>query len=163
MKKSRFWLFLFSLMPGCGQMYLGYAKRGVSLGLLFFGTLLLSSLIGFTELGLILPVLWFYTFFDGMNLYGKEEVEDDWAFNLGNLFAKYMGNRKSSVLFGSILLIVGFLILMRNIVGPQLLEILRDTVFAPFIANMPQLIIAVVLIIVGIFLISGKRRDQHEE
>ena len=163
MKKSRFWLFLFSLIPGCGQMYLGYSKRGVSLGLLVFGILLLSSLAGFVEIGIILPVLWFYAFFDAMNLYGKEDVADDWAFNLGNLYAKYVGDRRSSIIFGSILLVVGSLILLRNIVGPQLLELLRDTVFAPLIVNMPQLIIAVILIILGVFLIGGKRRDHHEE
>ena len=163
MRKSRFWLFLFSLVPGCGQMYLGYSKRGVSLGMMFFGILFLSSLIGFTEIGIILPVLWFYAFFDAMNLYGKEDVEDDWAFNLGNLYARYVGDRRSSIIFGIILLCVGCLVLFRNIVGPQLLELLRGTIFAPLIANMPQLIIAVILIILGVFLIGGKGRNHHEE
>lgn len=163
MRKSRFWLFLFSLVPGCGQMYLGYSKRGVSLGMLFFGILFLSSLVGFTEIGIILPVLWFYSFFDAMNLYGKEDVADDWAFNLGNLYARYVGDRRSSIIFGIILLCVGCLVLLRNIVGPQLLELLRGTIFAPLIANMPQLIIAVILIILGIFLIGGKGRNHHEE
>lgn len=163
MRKSRFWLFLFSLLPGCGQMYLGYSKRGVSLGLLFFGTIFLSSLAGLTEIGFLLPVLWFYSFFDAMNLYGKEEITDDWAFHLGNLYAKYIGDRRSGIIFGSILLVIGFLILLRNLVGAQLLELLKDTVFAPLIVNMPQLMLAVILIVLGIFLIGGKGRKSRNE
>ena len=33
-----FWLFVSSCLPGCGQMYQGYMKRGASLLVLFWVT-----------------------------------------------------------------------------------------------------------------------------
>ena len=34
-KKSSFWRFLFSLIPGAGEMYMGFLKMGTSLMALF--------------------------------------------------------------------------------------------------------------------------------
>ena len=36
-KKSGFWTFIFSLLPGAAEMYMGFMKMGVSLMGLFFG------------------------------------------------------------------------------------------------------------------------------
>ena len=38
-KKRGFWTFIFSLIPGAGEMYLGFMKRGVSTMLVFLGWL----------------------------------------------------------------------------------------------------------------------------
>lgn len=68
MRKSRILTFLFALWPGAGQMYLGYMKRGVSLMGIFC---LLISITGFLNLSFLfflLPVIWFYAFFDTLNL-----------------------------------------------------------------------------------------------
>ncbi|MCI8355555.1 MAG: hypothetical protein HFI47_10905, partial [Lachnospiraceae bacterium] len=35
-KKSRFLTFCFSMLPGAGEMYMGFMRTGVSLMLLFF-------------------------------------------------------------------------------------------------------------------------------
>lgn len=63
---NRFWGFVFSLIPGAGQMYLGIMNRGVQLMIAFligivyvaefnFGTGIFAVLIG---------IVWFYSFFD---------------------------------------------------------------------------------------------------
>ena len=68
MRKSKFLTFFWSLLPGAGQMYLGLMRRGVSLMALFFGAIAVS---GWLNIGLFLfaiPVIWFYAFFDSMNL-----------------------------------------------------------------------------------------------
>ena len=36
-QKRGFWLFIFSLIPGAGEMYMGFKKQGISIMLLFWG------------------------------------------------------------------------------------------------------------------------------
>ena len=48
MKKQKhgFWVFIFSLIPGAGEMYMGFKKQGISIMLLFWGWLPLPVLDG---------------------------------------------------------------------------------------------------------------------
>ena len=67
MKKNGILTFLFAFVPGAGQMYQGYMKRGLSLITLFFlcimaGMLLLEPLV------LTALIVWMYSFFDTFNL-----------------------------------------------------------------------------------------------
>ena len=58
-KKSRFLTFCFSMLPGAGEMYMGFMRTGVSLMLLFFLSIYIPvslrlselSVIGFVEIG----------------------------------------------------------------------------------------------------------------
>ena len=36
-QKRGFWLFIFSLIPGAGEMYMGFKKQGISIMFLFWG------------------------------------------------------------------------------------------------------------------------------
>lgn len=100
-RKPEFLVFLFALIPGAGQMYLGLMRRGVEMMALFFGTLFVSETLG-APLGdlwpmLIGPVTWFYSFFDTFRLAGmlarEEPVMDEPVFSKGFLQknAKYIG------------------------------------------------------------------------
>ena len=88
MRKSRILTFLFALWPGAGQMYLGYMKRGVSLMGVFC---LLIAITGFLNLGILfflLPVIWFYAFFDTLNLRSMSYEflpQDDFLFHPGTV------------------------------------------------------------------------------
>ena len=42
-KKSKFLTFIFSLLPGAGEMYMGFMKMGVSLMAEFFGIIFLAT------------------------------------------------------------------------------------------------------------------------
>lgn len=53
--------FITSCLSGCGQMYQGYMKRGLSL-LLFFVILAVSGFLGLAALAFFLPVVWLYAF-----------------------------------------------------------------------------------------------------
>jgi hypothetical protein len=72
MKKNGFLTFIFAWGPGCGQMYQGYMKRGVSLMAWFFAViglgLLLRDQLLFPALWVALPIIWAYSFFDTFNL-----------------------------------------------------------------------------------------------
>ena len=45
-QKRGFWLFIFSLIPGAGEMYMGFKKQGISIMLLFWGSIALASITG---------------------------------------------------------------------------------------------------------------------
>ena len=48
MKKQKhgFWVFIFSLIPGAGEMYMGFKNQGISIMLLFWGSIALASITG---------------------------------------------------------------------------------------------------------------------
>ena len=74
-KKRGFWTFCFSLIPGAGEMYLGFMKRGVSMMCLFLGWSMFCAAIGFGSGALLLPVMWFYSFFEVHNLVSLPDEE----------------------------------------------------------------------------------------
>ena len=61
-KKNRLFTFFCSLIPGAGEMYLGFFKHGISVMSLFFLLLFCSGIL-FPPLMFLSPVLWFYSFF----------------------------------------------------------------------------------------------------
>ena len=56
-KKSGFLTFLFSWIPGAGEMYMGFMKMGVSLMGLFWGIISLSVLTNTGYLILVLMIV----------------------------------------------------------------------------------------------------------
>ena len=66
MLKNGFLTFCCAFIPGAGQMYQGYMKRGLSLIL----TACLIGMVGslLNPVLLLLVVLWMYSFFDTFNL-----------------------------------------------------------------------------------------------
>ncbi|TCP53895.1 hypothetical protein EV586_105241 [Tumebacillus sp. BK434] len=64
-----FWLTtLFSCLPGLGHYYLGLQVRGVQLMILFFGLIVLNTIMPSNSLqfitGISLPIMWFYVQMD---------------------------------------------------------------------------------------------------
>lgn len=85
-KKSKFITFFISLIPGAGEMYLGFYKTGTSIMILFFGGMAVFSSL-FQPLMSFLPVLWFYSFFHTHNLNSMPDdefyaLEDDYLFHI---------------------------------------------------------------------------------
>ena len=66
MKKNGILTLLFACIPGAGQMYQGYMKRGLSLILTACCIGMVSSLLN--PVLLLLVVVWMYSFFDTFNL-----------------------------------------------------------------------------------------------
>ena len=58
-KNNSLWRFLFSLIPGAGEMYMGFFKAGTSLMSLFFFFIFAAASIGFGELLIIDVIVWF--------------------------------------------------------------------------------------------------------
>lgn len=73
-RKHGLLLFLCACIPGCGQMYQGYMKRGTSLLGLGCLVIALTSILSLGELALLLPLLWLYAFFDTYNLRARMDA-----------------------------------------------------------------------------------------
>ena len=112
-KKSKFWAFLLSLVPGLGYLYLGLMNRGLQTMIIFFGSIFVTSFIGFEELmALVLPVVLFYSIFDTQQLINKFRegvlIEDKPFIDIKNI----PFNQKW---LGYALIVIGFLAMMQNL------------------------------------------------
>ena len=67
-QKKGFLVFLCSLIPGAGELYMGFFQKGLSIMILFWSIFALCSATGMGWSLMFLPILWFYSFFDVHNL-----------------------------------------------------------------------------------------------
>lgn len=120
------WTLLFSLIPGAGHMCLGWMRKGLELMTVFFGALYLACSLRLDVFLFTLPVIWFYSFFDALQLASnKPAVPED---------ARLFGWKPQWVgigLFG-----IGVVILFDRIVSPlfhidyRTLEMIRTGITA---------------------------------
>ena len=74
-QKRGFLLFICSLIPGAGEMYLGFFKQGISIMTLFWAIVAIAGGFSAEFLVIFLPVIWFYSYFHVHNL--KELPEEE--------------------------------------------------------------------------------------
>ncbi len=159
MRKSKLLTFLFGLFPGAGQMYLGYMKRGVSLMTVFWLIIVLMGFLGMSFLAFFLPVIWFYAFFDTMNLRSmiyEYLPNDDFLFHLDSSLGIQCINffRHRHLLSGILLIIFGVYILLHTFLLP-FLYFAFDIDLYPFFENLPTLLLAIIIIFLGVRLIKS--------
>ncbi|GAB6990252.1 hypothetical protein JCM16418A_23020 [Paenibacillus pini] len=78
-KRSKVMATLLSAFPGAGHMYLGLQKRGLQLMVIFLGSVYILDLLHLSLFLFLIPVIWFFSFFDGMqqtSRYGREPLVD---------------------------------------------------------------------------------------
>lgn len=169
-KKNSFLTFLCSLVPGAGEMYLGFMKEGLSIMLLALGIFLMAEWLWMNWLVGVLTVLWFYSFF---NVHNKvcmpdEEfyaLEDDYLFHIDRIFPNGRLSSGQTRIFGWIILVLGIAFIWRPSIR-NLLDVLRTYVspdFANVVGNylysIPRFVVAAVLIVSGIRLILKKKTE----
>ena len=129
--KNGFLLFITSCLSGCGQMYQGYMKRGLSLLLAFFLVIFVSTYFYLGTLVLFLPVIWLYAFFDSYSLRSQLAAgtapEDAFLFGLSDMDSKRLGEllRRRHSLIGWVLVVRGRLYALRYAAGPAGRPLLR--------------------------------------
>lgn len=166
-KKSRFLTFICSLLPGAGHMYMGFMKTGVSFMGAFFFIIFLATFLNIDQLIFILPLIWFYSFFDcnnKANLNEEERVlaEDRYLFSLDKL--PKIDNKmsgKSGVTIGVILLFIGVYLIFNNII--EVFRPYMNYVIISLIRQVPQVIIGIAIIIIGMKLIQGKNKERKAD
>lgn len=161
-KKSKFLTFIFSLLPGAGEMYMGFMKMGVSLMAEFFGIIFLATVTEVSQLLLIDIILWFYAFFHVHSIAGASDEE------FSRLEDKYLiplyesnPGRQSKMMrrFCSIVLIVLGAFMLWNM-GIRMLD---SILYLPGVEYVPKVLVAVGLIVLGIVMIQGKKESLDQE
>lgn len=173
-KRNKFWTVIFACLPGAGHMFMGFMKMGLSLMLLFFGWFAVSSFLRLEALYFIVPVIWFYAFFDCIN---KAFCSDETFAALEDhyVFEKYMQNKPSfdlgnkKKLVGTCAILLGVYLLIQNVLSmvTRYVNIYDNDVLYNLVYMvrdfLPQGIIAGVIIVIGARLIMGKKRELDDD
>lgn len=166
-QKRGFWLFIFSLIPGAGEMYMGFKKQGLSIMAIFWSVILFATFIETGAVLVALPIIWFYSFFNVHNLKSLSEeefysIEDDYLLNMGRLVnANVDGIKKYRTFIAIALIFTGCSILWKTMLSSLygiLPQFIADIIYR--LGNMvPRVLIAFAIIYVGIYLIRGKKKE----
>lgn len=175
MKRNKFWTFLFSLIPGAGQMYQNYMKRGLSMVLLFVLPIMIGA--GFMPiLSVLAAVVYMYSFFDSMNLSAMildgNPPEDDYLVHLNMAqddLKELMSSKNHLIGWGFVLL--GGCGLYKSFVEPILYSIISlvgyesplYNVLRNILYSLPGLAVGVVFVLVGLWLVRGDKKDESFE
>ena len=170
-KKSKFLTFVFSMLPGAGHMYIGFMKIGLSFMSAFFFLIFLSSWLDIGPLLFILPLIWFYSFFDCANRASLDNeqlslLEDKYLFSIDKL-AKLDKNifEKRRLVIGGVLLFLGVYLVIDNIMHilqPYMPRQMYYIIYE-FLRQAPQVIIGVAIVAIGARLIMGKKRESERD
>lgn len=166
MLKNGLLTLLFAFIPGAGQMYQGYMKRGLSLMLMCCAICVLAVL--FSPIAFLLLVVFMYSFFDTLNLRAQIALgnapADDYLVHLDpkdkRLARLLLDSHK---LVGWLLIAFGALIAYQNLI----MNIFGDLVYrwghsspvfrALYLVmdSLPDVVVCVVLIVCGVWLVKG--------
>lgn len=172
-QKNKILTFLFSLIPGAGQMYLGFMKRGLSLIFYVVAIGCVAMVLTIEELLILIPPVWMYAFFDALNLNGADPeffktVEDNYitfvSLDILPGFKAPSFSLETKKLWGKGMIAAGMIFLSYNILTilGEFAYNLNMPAFGWFINDIlryaPRFIFAVILITSGKALITGNKR-----
>ena len=167
-KRNKFLTVLFSFLPGAGHMFMGFFKIGVCFMSAFFLLCFLSAWLNIDSVLFILPIIWFYAFFDSINKMSLSDeefysLEDHYLCSLETLTIIKSNEffKKNKLYIGIGLVILGVYLAFNNI-ARLFFNLLPYDSFVGHVINVisrmiPQLIITGVIIFLGIHLIIGKK------
>lgn len=169
-KKSSLWRFFFSLIPGAGEMYMGFLKMGVSLMTLFIAVIFIASSLRLYALVVADIIVWFYSFFHVHNLASLSDeefysLEDKYLFctsdSTANQTELFRQNRKivaGILIFAGIVMAWnGFLAILEEILPWQTYRLLTY-----FGYEIPRICVGCAIIILGILMIRGKKKTLDD-
>ena len=167
-KKNRFFTFICSFMPGAAEMYMGFMKNGFTLMLMFL--LPFSLLVIYGGLDFLMPisvVMWCYGFFHARNYAGLDDqsfeaLEDRYVWEeFSDIDLSRMSDKKARKWISAILIVIGASLIwdyFSNILYRLIPEGYWEDMY-PVLNNIPQVVISVVMVIVGIRMIIGKKKE----
>lgn len=121
MKKNLFFTFCFSFVPGAGQMYQEYMKRGLSIMLLTAFFIAITVIIGAPIFMIPVPIIVIYSFFDTYNIRNnmdsENRIKDEYIWKSAGLdiFESNFKIVKKNSFFGICLILIGVYLLFTNV------------------------------------------------
>jgi len=169
-RKNALIRFIFSLIPGAGEMYMGFMKQGITLMALFMGVIFLATYLKTPIFVFALPVIWFYGFFHVHNLAGLSDEEfyaqEDSLFFDWNIFGQ-LEQKKGRKILAWVLILLGVSVLWNFASGLvyALLDVLNipPYLWGEIVRAVPQIVFAVLMIYAGVQLIRGKKKELERE
>ena len=169
-QKSRFWLFIFSLFPGAGHMYLGLMRMGLSF---MFGFMLSVALMNITGLDVlvVLPLtIYIYSFFHANNIGGMDDkafaaLEDEYLLGFGDIDRdRFRLDQRNRNLAAAVLIILGICMLwnvgfgmVRDYIGWD--NPVIKAIYYTVRDDVPRVVIAIAIIWFGVVLLRGKKES----
>lgn len=162
---NRFFLFLSSCIPGCGELYLGYMKRGLSLLLISAGILVISSTFYLYSLHVFLAVVWLYSFFDSYNLYlnllSEEAEPDAYLFKIPDLDSAMTGHRR--LLGGCLIVFGGYMVYTSIMDGVSSIFGFWWEIEDLLTSYIPRAFISLLILILGVHFVREPKRKAPLE
>ncbi len=166
-------LFLCACIPGCGEMYQGYMKRGMSILTIFCAIFALAVLLEAGALTVLMLPVWLFSFFDSYNLRTQLEVgtaePDAYLFGLSDMDSQRMSDllQKRHSLVGWGLVILGVWIFYAT-VADWMVDFLWQFFDAWWINrilvyDVPRLAVTVGIIALGVWFIRGPKKAKAED
>ena len=162
---SGFLTFCFSFIPGAGQMYQGYMRRGISVLLALCTTYWMSRFI--YDFSVLIFAVWMISFFDSFNLRSRilsgTAEPDDYLFKMSEWAGlKALCARRQKLVGWGLVLLGGYTLYDKFIlnqfywylVDNGLMDGLLGDVYA-VLNRMPELLGCLILIGVGFWLVKG--------
>ena len=176
MKKNGILTLLFACIPGAGQMYQGYMKRGLSLITMFCLFIIVGSATGLDALVVGCIVVYMYSFFDTFNLRAQIIAEnapaDDYLVHI-NWKDRRMQDfmMDSHKLLGWGLIALGGLVAYENIIMRVFGDVMwrwgqNNPVFRAIylmLDELPQIVTCVALIVCGLWLVRGPKGKKNRK
>ncbi|WP_335869513.1 hypothetical protein [Bacillus sp. 2205SS5-2] len=160
-KKSKALATLLSMFPGAGQLYLGYQRRGVQLMAAFLFSIYILDVLRLGIFLFLIPIIWFYSFFDGLqraSKHSKEPMEDE-------PIVSYFINHQKWIGIGLVSLGVYYLFtnMLVPILAPIVSQYLEVDLYSWVYTYLQTGIVCVLLIGGGIKLLSGSKKKGSKE
>ncbi len=156
-RRSKVLATLLSAFPGAGHMYLGLQKRGLQLMVIFLGSVYILDLLRLSLFMFLIPLIWFYAFFDGLqqtSRYGREPLIDRPVIEGIKLHQKWLG-------IG--LMALGVYYIATSLIIPELEARFPEFHIDYRISHyLKTAIVALLLIGVGIRLLTGPKPSGRE-
>ena len=170
-RKHGLLLFIAACIPGCGEMYQGYMKRGISILTAFCAVFALAVFLEIGALAVLMIPLWLFSFFDSYNLRGQTDAQaganpDAYLFGLSDMDSRRMSAllQKRHSLVGWGLVILGVWIFYSTVA-----DWVSDFLYQFFDAwwinrilsyDVPRLAVTVGIIALGVWFIRGPKKAE---
>ena len=168
-KRNKFFVFCFSFIPGAAEMYMGFMKNGLSIMATFVSVSIALCFVWFAEALLLgwVVVAWFYAFFHAWNLYGVSEEElgereDNYFWTEFGISQKLDMKDEKIRKYTSTGLIIAGAFMAFGIIKNGVMRMIPDEYWDAFyfcVEYIPQFVISILIIIVGVKLIKAKKNE----
>lgn len=169
-RRNGFWRLMFSLLPGAGEMYMGFMKMGLSLMSMFFVIVAIASFLDIGPLMFVAAVAWFYSFFHVHNLASMPDeefyaVEDDYLFPLptGEKQGRELIHTYRNII-AIVLIVLGVMMTWKGVFR-VLFRFVPDEIYWKIVNSfelLPQLVVGIAIIVLGVYMIRGKKQQLDD-